>query len=113
LFPLPEDSAKFYVVINWWAFTNGDTAAVRGDPDFVRGDWGVRGLNIEIGMLEALKQSVRKWKAAGETCECMVFCMTENGVADLRLPLWRRGMDDAVGGGSVVYIPVEEEGYRG
>jgi len=111
-FRVPNDSARFWVVIDWYAVTNGDVSQKRGEPGFVRDAWGVRGLNMLEGAMRSLKASIAKWKGAGETCIGILFITTNHGIGAMRFPLWTRG-NSGKRGGRLVYIGVEEIGYHG
>lgn len=110
-FGLREHDAQFCVVVDYYRMTNGDIAHMRGEPGFLRGKWGARGTKMSSGQMATIKYNIRKWKAAGETCFGIYFCMTDNSVASLRLPLWTRG-NGTTRGGRAAYGTVPEEGYR-
>jgi hypothetical protein len=115
-----DQFARFWVVIDYYAMTGGRvTAPLRGEQGFYRGKWGARGMleeSMPQGQWRAIKRSIRKWRGQGETCPYVVFCSSENGVADLRAPLWRRGTGTIRG--SSARLPgairgfVGEEGYK-
>jgi hypothetical protein len=109
-----SDFARFWVVVDHYALLGAPH--VRGEAGFVRGPWGARGTLLAPGQWQAMKKAIRKWRGAGETCIEAVFCVTDNGVGDLRAPLWRRGDGTMRGGvrtgGRVTRCAVGEEGYR-